>query len=468
MTRNHTPQVSSKPSLQSGDVGSLVAATKRPPQSTAKNLARGASGVLLINIAGTGLNVMLQVALARALGASEFGVYAYTLTWLNVLAIVGLMGVDQAALRFVAAHRAKDESSHLRAFLRFARHRVTAWLIAANGVFLIVCLLLPQKFGKEPSKIFVAGSTLLIVNIFAALTGSLLQAFGRVVASQFCQSLIRIVAIFVFIYLLPRWTSITITSVNSVIANMAGALLGLVAIWMLLKRELSDVAQGDVDDSGHRAEWAGVSRSLFLIAGCQLLLGQADILIVGMLKNSAETGVYAAGSRIATLITFGITAVNSVLAPTIAALYAKNHKAELQKTLTFAARGVLAYTVPVVLGLIVFGKPVLRLFGHEFGAAYPVLLILAIGQVVIAACGSVGYLMTMTGHQRQALQVIAASAITTIVLNLCLIPRFGLIGAAIATVIATAGRSLVLTFMVWRNLRLNASALPLFKANHVS
>jgi O-antigen/teichoic acid export membrane protein len=449
--------------LASADAGSFATGNNPLPESTTKKLARGASGILLINIAATGLNVVLQVVLARTLKVSEFGVYAYTLTWLNVLAIVGLMGLDQAALRFVAAHRAKDESSHLRGFLRFARRRVTASLLAANGVFLIVCLLLPQKFGEEAPKVFIAGSALLMVNVFAALTGSLLQAFGRMVASQFFQSLVRIGVMFLFILLLPRWTSITITSFKSIVANVAGALAGLIAIWMLLQRELSKMATSSADVDVETAEWAGVSRSLFLIAGCQLLLSQADILIVGMFKNSAETGVYAAGSRIATLITFGITAVNSVLAPTIAALYAKDHKAELQKTLTFAARGVLAYTLPVVLVLVVWGKPILRLFGHEFGAAYPVLLILAIGQVVIAACGSVGYLMTMTGHQRQALQVIAASAITTVLLNLCLIPRFGLIGAAIATVIATAGRSVVLTFMVWRSLRLNASALPLFQ-----
>jgi O-antigen/teichoic acid export membrane protein len=187
-----------------------------------------------------------------------------------------------------------------------------------------------------------------------------------------------------------------------------------------------------------------------------------------MFKDSAETGLYAAGSRIATLITFGINSVNSVLAPTIAALYAKNHKAELQKTLTFAARGVLAYTVPVVLVLLFWGKPILQLFGYEFGAAYPVLLILAIGQVIIAACGSVGFLMTMTGHQRQALQVIAGSAVATIILNLCLIPLFGLLGAAVATVIATAGRTVVLTILVWQYMRLNASALPIFNSSEIN
>src|SRR3954466_12160765 len=120
MTGDDTRQASSTPPLESGDVGSLVTVGKVLPGSTTKNLARGASGVLLINISATGLNVVLQVALARALGASEFGVYAYTLTWLNVLTIVGLMGVDHTALRFVAAHRAKNETSHLHAFLRFA------------------------------------------------------------------------------------------------------------------------------------------------------------------------------------------------------------------------------------------------------------------------------------------------------------------------------------------------------------
>jgi O-antigen/teichoic acid export membrane protein len=294
-----------------------------------------------------------------------------------------------------------------------------------------------------------------------------LQAFGRVVASQFLQYFARISVMFVFIYIVPQLVGIRITAFNSLVANVASALFALVAVWILLRRDLIHAATDNSDLSAETAQWAEASRSLFLIAGCQLLLSQADILIVGMFKSSAETGVYAAASRVATLITFGITAVNSVLAPTIAALYAKNERAQLQKTLTFAARGVLAYTVPVVLALVIWGKPILELFGPEFGAAYQMLLILAIGQVVIAACGSVGFLMTMTGHQRQALHVIAASAITTVILNICLIPRFGLIGAAFATAVATAGRSVVLTFMVWRHLRLNASALPFLQRTTV-
>src|SRR5687768_4378606 len=131
---------------------------------------------MAINVAATGLNVLLLIALARALGPSEFGVYAYTLTWLNLLAIVGLMGVDHAALRFVAAHRAKDEPDQLNAFLRFARRRVTLSMLGATAIFFLACALLPQKFGAEVTRMFLAGSLLLMVNVFAQLTGAMLQA----------------------------------------------------------------------------------------------------------------------------------------------------------------------------------------------------------------------------------------------------------------------------------------------------
>ena len=73
------------------------------------------------------------------------------------------------------------------------------------------------------------------------------------------------------------------------------------------------------------------------------------------------------------------------------------------------------------------------LFGHEFGRAYWPLLLLAVGQLVNAWFGPTGMLLNMTGHEREVTRAVTVAAGMNVVLNLLLIPPFGVVGAAIAT-----------------------------------
>ncbi|MFB2895357.1 polysaccharide biosynthesis C-terminal domain-containing protein [Aerosakkonemataceae cyanobacterium BLCC-F50] len=95
--------------------------------------------------------------------------------------------------------------------------------------------------------------------------------------------------------------------------------------------------------------------------------------------------------------------------------------------------GIYEFVMSCSLLLMTFTEPVLSLFGSGFIAADWSLKVLVFGQLVNALCGSVGYLMIMTGHQNQSFRVIFCSALLNVVLNAILIPFFGIVGAAIAT-----------------------------------
>lgn len=94
---------------------------------------------------------------------------------------------------------------------------------------------------------------------------------------------------------------------------------------------------------------------------------------------------------------------------------------------------VIALSLPVALGLIVFGKPILAtVFGPEYAAGALALAILCVGQLLNAGFGSVGNILNMTGHERDTVLGVAIGAISNVALNLLLIPPLGIDGAAIA------------------------------------
>ena len=121
---------------------------------------------------------------------------------------------------------------------------------------------------------------------------------------------------------------------------------------------------------------------------------------------------------------------------------------------------MLAYSLPVFLFIFVWGEWVLGWFGDAFVSGYGILAVLCLGQMVISLTGPVGFLMSMTGYQRQAAWVIGATALLNIVLNALLISLMGMIGAAVATAIVISLRSIVLSVLVKKKLRISATALP--------
>ena len=103
------------------------------------------------------------------------------------------------------------------------------------------------------------------------------------------------------------------------------------------------------------------------------------------------------------------------------------------------------------------------IFGPEFLPAAPALAVLAIGQLVNAGSGSVGSLLTMTGHERDAAVGFGLSAVMNVALNVLLIPLWGPLGAAVATASSLIAWNVILSFAVYRRLRIDATALGLFR-----
>jgi O-antigen/teichoic acid export membrane protein len=116
----------------------------------------------------------------------------------------------------------------------------------------------------------------------------------------------------------------------------------------------------------------------------------------------------------------------------------------------------------------VFGEELLiTAFGPEYAGGYLALVVLATGQLLNAAAGSVGALLNMTGHARDTVAGLLAGAILNATLNLVLIPLYGIEGAAYATAITFVFWNVLLHRKVRQRLGIESSAFlptPLPKA----
>jgi len=174
---------------------------------------------------------------------------------------------------------------------------------------------------------------------------------------------------------------------------------------------------------------------LLIVAGFQIVLSRTDVVMTGAILGAEEVGLYNAAARTGSLVSFVLAAFNAIGAPMISEYWSTGDTDRLEQTVTFIIRWTFWSSLALVLGMFFTGEMVLSLFGDDFVAAYWVLMIVALGQLVNACAGPVGYLMALTGHERVAARVYGITAFINIPLNYTLILYVGLEGAAISTAI---------------------------------
>ena len=304
---------------------------------------------------------------------------------------------------------------------------------------------------------------LLLVPLIALgnVRGAILRGLRRTVVGQLPEAVLRPALLLALVLLVPwLWADFALSAAN-VMALHAAAALGvfLIGSVLLLHVRPQPVASGP-EPEYEVAYWRNAAFPLALLAGLQLINKQTDILLLGIIQTDGDVGVYRVVFQVATLVIFGLQALNQVLQPYYARMYAQGEMARLQRLVTYSARVILLIAIPPVIVMIAFGGTLLEwVFGAEYRGGATALAILAAGQLVNAGMGSVGMLLNMTGHERDTVKGIGIAALCNVVLNLVLIPPFGIEGAAAATALTLVIWNLILRAFVKRRLGIETMAL---------
>jgi O-antigen/teichoic acid export membrane protein len=424
-----------------------------------KQLSGTSFGVLVIRTGGVLLAFLVQIPLTRLLGAEIYGAYVYVLSWVMVAGIIAGFGMDTTFVRYVPTCVVNQDWARLKGLVNFG-----------FGGALTACVLLGmlaygahQLSGTHASYYggyVPVGVALLVVLTTAQLVRAALRGLHRVLLAEIADSVGRpllILSIFLVLYYFSD-----VTDAQEILrANVLAAFTLLTVLAAHLWHRLPKPVKRARPDFSDRARWLALALPMILITGMGLLLNRTDIIMLGSIKGPAEAGIYAIGSRFAEFATFGLAAVNTVLAPRISEMYHAAQLDRLQRLLAVAVGFSVVFTLCVVAVLTVLAPFLLTLFGAPFSAAYVPMLILLVGQIINALAGSVGYLTIMTGRQKEAAVILFAALLVNLGGNLALIPPWGLNGAAVATGISAAVWNIALLTRVNKHLNLNPSILAL-------
>jgi O-antigen/teichoic acid export membrane protein len=424
-------------------------------------LVRGGAGSVLVQVTSQLLALALGIVLARGLGAEGYGVYAYAMALMTLLMVFAELGMPTLLIREVAASEACQDWSRIRGVLLRALQIVFSAAVALATIAALVLWLQIDEVSTSQRETLVWVIALLP---FAALTRVMMaavQGLQHVVKAQVVDFLVRPVLVLLgvgclFIFApgmrLPQYAMAVHLGATIVVLYIAA-----VVLYRCLPRSVHATA------ARYRTrKWLASAIPLTLIGGAIIINSQTDILMLGFFRTSEDVGVYRVAVKGAVLVAFAQQAANAVIAPQFARLYAQGDQARLQHLVTVSARITLLAALPVALTFVLAGGAIAGFaFGHEFTQSHTPLAILAVGQLVNAAMGSVGFLLNMTGHERDVARTLLITAGLNVLLNLFLIPRFGMAGAASATAVSLALWNIMLCKIVKNRIGINSTAFVL-------
>lgn len=388
-----------------------------------------------VRILGQLLATVLGVILARRLGASELGVYAFTMSLVSMLAIPSQLGFPHFVVRSTAILKG-DHSYGLLAGLRTFSLSVTAasatLTALVSGVFIHFY---SESAGALQPPVITVGLFLLPFLSVSAVLQAMVRGYGFPSVAIFPDSVVRPALVIVGVLGLS-WLGFQ-QSAKSVLIITLVALASQVVLFYSAEKYSQPACLASYSSEFEGKAWLREAVPFLFVGVVATILSRTDLIVLGFLKTEADVGVYRTVVSSATFVMFAPQAVNQVLVPKFALAAEDTDSRNLQALLNGAALYATLACAPIAIALIWRGREILSiLFGQSFETGAPALSILSAGFLLVVSLGPVEHVLSMAGHARYTARIATFAAVLNVVLCMSLIPKFGTEGASAATAIS--------------------------------
>jgi O-antigen/teichoic acid export membrane protein len=399
------------------------------------------------------MDILGQVLLARLLGPQVFGLYAIGWTVLQMVGQLTPLGLDKGVIHYASRFWRVNSSKLKGVLFQAIGLAVLSGLLMGGSLYLAAPWLAEQVF-KKPDLVSVIRwfSPALVVfsglSVAAAATTVTQRMEYAVLAQDLTQPAVNLLLVVLFFLMGMKLSGAVAAGTVSFIVAFTLALLCLKHLFPeTFSCQLRPIPVGrKLLAFSLPASFAGVF-SMYVV--------RVDRLIVGYFRPAAEVGIYQAASRSSVLFGIIMSAFSAIFSPMISTLYHKKEMGRLDELFKISTKWGLYSILPLFLVICFVPREIMTVvFGSKYENGYLPLVILAVGQLINVGTGAVGLLLIMTGHQNHWFLISAVMLFTNIALNWLLIPRLGLVGAALGTVCAVGGLFSLGLFQVKRSLGL--------------
>lgn len=401
-------------------------------------LAKGA-GISLVGVGlGRGLDFVKQIAMARLLGPEAFGLYAIGWNFLRIIGILIPLGLHNGVVHFATAHWRTEDGVFKSIVVRSVGISFAIGWVATAILFFLAPWITTSLF-KEPEYLPLFRLFLFMLPFMSALrvaanASRISQRMQYSVASEeIAQATVNLVLFFAFYAI--GWELFG-AILSTVLSFAAGLALAVYYLYRLFGPAMRSTAISSV--SNRQLLSYSVPTALSGMFG--VIISRVDRLFLGYYWPAADVGVYQAAAQLSVIMAIVLNAFNMILTPMIAEQYHRDNKEQLEELFRVNTKWGIYCVVPLVLVIMFAAEDIMTvLFGEAYIGGATALQILTVGQFINIATGATGIMLIMTGHQQQWFRLSMAIVVINLILNLTLIPRWGIEGAAVATATTVGG-----------------------------
>ena len=385
------------------------------------------AGFLFGQASRFGFNLLV----ARVLDPDALGTYALAVAVIQISEVLAIAGLDSGLLRFVSVN-----SCHP------LRQRAVIGSALKTSIFLSLFVALFLFLFSGHIATLLNGSKLLQLtlccyaaaipfNVATMLYGHAIQGFNKlqpkIIATQVVSPLLLLIITLLFRYMVGQ---------EAALFFPFGISAAIAFFWICpYLSKISGVHPMDIVRASPDRSMMVYALPFMLVSLLSMMTHWLDIVMLGMLTDTATVGLYHPAARTAGLIRAVLLAFAGIAAPMIAALHTGRDNAEIGRIYKMVTRWILGLVVPPVILFMLLPEPVLGVFGTRFTAGSNALVLLTAASLLQVSFGLSSTLLAMTGYARLSLYNALGSIGMQAALNLLLIPRMGINGAALATLL---------------------------------
>ncbi|MEK6855102.1 MAG: flippase [Nanoarchaeota archaeon] len=422
---------------------------KRKDVGTSLKLIARASLIIFIGVFISKILLYLyRIIIARYFGPEVYGLFSLALMMSGLFVAFTSFGIPEGVLRYIALFRGKNQNNKMIYVFNFAKKILfIPSLLSAAILFIFSDFIATSIFNNAELSLFLKISSLVIpAQIFSSVFLSTLRALERIEWYSFIlnvfQNIIKVLSLFLLIL-------IGLKSNAVILSYFFGILSMLLLSFYLSEYYMSKLQKKSQLNKKLRKsisrEIISYSWPLLFLSIITTLFIWTDTFIIGYFLDAREVGIYNAAVPIALLMLVIPDLFMKLFFPLITVEYSRKKFDNIKELSKQVGKWIFLLNIPLFLIIIIFpGALINILFGQEYLGAENALRILAIGNFAASFMSTVPYnLISMIGKSKLTLINTIFFVILNLILNLFLVPKYGLNGAAIATTISYLALSAV-------------------------
>ncbi|MBT3303907.1 flippase [Candidatus Woesearchaeota archaeon] len=403
-------------------------------------LKKGLKGVSLLfitTILATLIGYITRAVLARSLQPEQFGLFYAVLSLMTFILIFTNFGFGSSLTKHVSEFVSKKDRNAMKTVIVFVSSIKLGLAVIASLILFFLSKFLAANYFKNPvaEVLLLFFAVILIISTFNSLLLNIfngLQKYFLMGGIQLFEKIMFLVFVLVFVY-----SGFTKNASLATFAYLVAlALTGLVFVFVMLRQTRLSRLKFSPSKKLFKKLSSFASAS-FLTSVSRVVIGYIDTLMLTFFTTLAQVGVYNVVYPTVLMLTVVGKAVNNVIFPMSSELWAKGLKDKLKAGMMMIQRVILVVLIPLALVLLIFPKLIITLlFGAPYASGYFAMQILALG-VIFASMGTVYYsVLKGIGKPLEVTKIVGIGAVFNIVMNLILIPIWGIEGAALTTTLS--------------------------------